>query len=88
MSATNETRVIHIFLPMSYGRLDGEPQLFEDFEEANEAFEEHTGISWGDLESRCEETGVDLDTMLRAPSVGTRILFLELSCPSSRSEAA
>ena len=84
----NDTRDVFILLRMRYWRLVGEPEVFDDFEEAEEAFEEYTRTSWEDVQTLAEEAGGDPDEMLGGPFAGTRILTVTIPCSPQRHQAA
>jgi len=84
----NDTRDVYILLRMRYWRLVGEPEVFEDFEEAEDAFEEYTRTSWEDVQTLAEEAGGDPDEMLGGPFAGTRILTVTIASSSQRHQAA
>ena len=84
----NSTLQIFIFLRMRYWKLTQEPEVFLDFEEAKEAFEEYTRTSWDDFQSLVDEAGGDPDEILGGPFAGTSILMLEITCPHETRAAA
>ncbi len=84
----NETRDVYILLRMRFYRLVDEPEVFDDIEEAKEAFLEYTRTSWDDNQSLAEEAGGDPDEMLGGPFAGTRILTVTIDCSPQRHQAA
>ena len=76
----NDTRDVYILLRMRYWRLVGEPEVFLDFEEAKDAFEEYTRTSWDDYRSLVEEAGGDPDEILGGPFAGSSLLMVEIDC--------
>ena len=83
----NDTRDVFILLRMRYWRLVGEPEVFEDSSEAEEAFEEYTRTSWEDVQTLAEEAGGDPDEMLGGPFAGTRILTVTIDSSPKRQAA-
>lgn len=84
----NDTRDVFILLRMRYWRLVGEPEVFEEFAEAEDAFLEYTRTSWEDVQTLAEEAGGDPDEMLGGPFAGTRILTVTIGCSPERHQAA
>jgi hypothetical protein len=84
----NDTRDVHILLRMRYWRLADEPEVFDDFKEAEKAFEDYTRTSWEDNQSLAEEAGGDPDEMLGGPFAGTRILTVTIATSPQRHHAA
>jgi hypothetical protein len=80
----NET--VYILLRMRHWRLADEPEVYESWKEAAEAFETYTGHSWDEVESLTVEAGGDVDQILGGIFAGTRILTVEV--PSRRSLGA
>jgi hypothetical protein len=83
-----EAKLVYIVLRMRYWRLIGEPEVFQDFEEAKALFEEYTRTSWEDVESLVEEAGADPDTLVGGPFAGTTILSVEVPWSCCRAHAA
>jgi len=84
----NDTRDVFILLRMRFWRFAEEPEVFQDFEEAKDAFEEYTRTSWDDNQSLAEEAGGDPDELLGGPFAGTRILAVTIDCSPQRRQAA
>lgn len=84
----NETQDVYILLRMRFWRFAEEPEVFQDFEEAKDAFEEYTRMSWEDNQSLAEEAGGDPDELLGGPFAGTRILTVTVDCSPKRRQAA
>lgn len=79
----NQTLQVFIFMRMRYWRLVQEPEVFLDFGEAKDAFEEYTRTSYDDFQSAVEEAGGDPDDVLGGPFAGTSLLMVEVACPPS-----
>ena len=84
----NNTRDVYILLRMRFWRFSEEPEVYQDFEEAKDAFEEYTRMSWEDNQSLAEEAGGDPDEMLGGPFAGTRILVVTIDHSPKRRQAA
>jgi hypothetical protein len=84
----NQTQEVYILLRMRFWRFAEEPEVFQDFEEAKDAFEEYTRMSWDDNQSLAEEAGGDPDEMLGGPFAGTRILTVSIDLSPKRLRAA
>jgi hypothetical protein len=79
---------VFILLRMRYWKLAQEPEVFMNFEEAREAFEEFTRTDWDDFQSLVEEAGGDPDEILGGPFAGTSLLMVEIRCPHPERAAA
>jgi len=75
---SSEAKYLYILLRMRYWRLVGEPEVFQDFEEAKALFEEYTRTSWEEIESLAQESGADPDTLVGGPFAGSTILSVEV----------
>ena len=75
---SSEAKYLYFLLRMRYWRLIGEPEVFQDFEEAQRQFEEYTRTSWEDVESLIQEAGGDPDTVVGGPFAGSTILTVEV----------
>ena len=84
----NDTQDVFILLRMRFWRLVGEPEVFLDFEEASNAFEEYTRTSFEEYRSLVEEAGGDPDEILGGPFAGTSILTVTVDYSHPEREAA
>ena len=75
---THEVQRVFILLKMRYWRLVAEPEVYVEYSEAAEAFEDYTRISWEDAQSLAEELGGDLDQIVGGPFAGTTLVTVEI----------
>lgn len=83
-----QTQEVYILLRMRHFRFAQEPEVFHEFDEVREAFEQYTRTSWDDNQSLAEEAGGDPDEMLGGPFAGTRILTVSIDLSPERLKAA
>lgn len=83
-------RLLWVFIPMRDGRLRRHPQAFETFQEAQDAFERHTGVEW--MDSFCAQSGPQAGfypgEITEGPTRGSRIYPAVLRSPVALREAA
>ena len=75
---SSRKKAVYILLRMRFWRIVGEPEVFLDFQEAREGFEEYTRTSWDEVESLALESGADPDLLIGGPFAGSTILTVEI----------
>jgi len=67
--------LLWVFIPMRDGRLKRHPEVYETFQEAQDAFKRHTGVDW--MDSFCAMNGsyegFYPGEMAEGPARGSRI---------------